>query len=191
MKTLVSALSHITTRRKPAMNHSFIHLEYSTQHAGVERMARAMRSASVLSRRLDAPRGLAGVLLAAMVATLVVVAEQLMETWADGHLLAAWMLAWVVGFAALALLAPTARSLAGRVMAALDGWSQDVARHRADNRLWDLARTDSRVMADIQSAATRTQPLVEAATANKTTAPVKSYSSAARVERLTQRIWNE
>ncbi|MDP3701742.1 MAG: hypothetical protein Q8R72_12635 [Hylemonella sp.] len=173
------------------MNNSFVHLEYSTSHPGVERMERVMHSASVLRHSLDAPRGLAGVLLAAMVATLVVVADRMMETWADGHLLAAWMLMWVIGFAALALLAPTARTLAGRLMAGLDGWSQDVARHRADERLWDLARNDSRVMADIQAAATRNQPDVEAAVTHKTTTPEMSDASAARVARLTQRIWNE
>lgn len=180
-----------TSRRKSSMNNSFVHLEYSTRHPGVERMARVLRSASVLRQSLDASRGLAGVLLAAMVATLVVVADQLMETWADGHLLAAWVLMWVIGFAALALLAPTARNLAGGVMAGLDGWSQDVARRRADERLWDLARSDSRVMADIQAATARTRPDVVDAVVNKVAAREGNYSAAGRVARLTKRIWND
>ena len=173
------------------MNNSFVHLEYPTRHPGVERMERVLRSASVLRKGWDATRGLAGVLLAAMVATLVVVADQLMETWADGHLLAAWVLMWVIGFAALAVLAPTARSLAGRVMTGLDGWSQGVARRRADERLWDLARKDPRVMADIQAAASRAQDDAEDAVASETMVPGVNYSAAGRLARLTNRIWNE
>lgn len=173
------------------MNNSFVHLEYPTRHPGVERMERVLHSASVLRKGLDATRGLAGVLLAAMVATLVVVADQLMETWADGHLLAAWVLMWVIGFAALALLAPTARSLAGRVMAGLDGWSQGVARRRADERLWDLARNDPRVMADIRAASSRAEADVEEAVVSESAVQGVNYSAAERVARLTNRIWNE
>jgi hypothetical protein len=173
------------------MNNSFVHLEYPTRHPGVERMERVMHSANILRKGLDATRGLAGVLLAAMVATLVVVADQLMETWADGHLLAAWVLMWVIGFAALAVLAPTARNLAGRVMAGLDGWSQDVARRRADERLWDLARRDPRVMADIQAAASRAQDDAEVAVASEPVVPVVNYAAAGRVARMANRIWNE
>src|SRR5262245_51122985 len=120
------------------MSNSFVHLEYSNSHPGVERFERVANAAGNLRKGWTATRGLAGVLLAAMVATLVVVADQLMDTWADGHLLAAWVLMWVIGFAALALLAPTARSLAASVVGGLDSWSQNVARQRADDRLWDL-----------------------------------------------------
>lgn len=173
------------------MNNSFVHLEYPTRHPGVERMERVIHSASALRKGLDATRSLAGVLLAAMVATLVVVADQLMETWADGHLLAAWVLMWVIGFAALALLAPAARQLAARVMAGLDGWSQRVARQRADERLWDLARKDPRVMADIQAAASRAEDDDLDTVVSETAARVLNYSAAGRVARLTRRIWNE
>ncbi|MGJ4748755.1 hypothetical protein ACQV5M_20510, partial [Leptospira sp. SA-E8] len=87
---------------------------------------------------------------------------QLVETWADGHLMAAWVLTWVVGFAALALLAPTARNLAGRVIQGLNGWSRDLAHRRADERLWALARKDPRVMADIRAAALREELVLDA-----------------------------
>jgi hypothetical protein len=125
----------------------------------------------------------------------VVVADQLMDTWADGHLLAAWVLMWVIGFAALALLAPTARSLAARVMAGLDGWSQHVARRRADERLWDLARKDARVMADIQAAATRFESddadVAESAPVVEVSGRSLSAETAARLKRLSRRIWND
>ncbi len=174
------------------MNNSFVHLEYSNSHPGVERFERVMESAGALRQGFNATRGLAGGLLAAMVATLVVVADQLMDTWADGHLLAAWVLMWVIGFAAVALLAPTARSLATRVMQGLDGWSQGIARRRADERLWALASKDARVMADIQAAASRAE--VESSDSAVIAAPVAEVaheSAAVRVARLSRGIWNE
>lgn len=177
------------------MSNSFVHLEYSTSHPGVERLERVVGAADALRKGWNATRSLAGVLLAAMVATLVVVADQLMDTWADGHLLAAWVLMWVIGFAALALLAPTARSLAARVMAGLDGWSQHVARRRADERLWDLARKDARVMADIQAAATRFESdeadVAEPAPVVEVSGRSLSAETAARLKRLSRRIWND
>ena len=59
--------------------------------------------------RYDAAKGLSAMLLAAMVSALVVVADQLIDTWADGHLLAAWVALWAVGFGALAIFGGAAR----------------------------------------------------------------------------------
>ena len=136
---------------------SFVHVQFPKSHGGVERVERAVEAAGNLRRGWTLSRGIAGMLLAAVVSALLVVADQLMDTWADGHLLAAWVLLWVIGFAAVALLAPTARSLGRRVVAGLDQWSQGVARRRADERLWDLARRDPRVLADLQAAASRAE----------------------------------
>lgn len=134
---------------------NFVHVEYPSHHPGVDRFENAVAAASQMRKRFDSTKGLAAMLLAAMVAALVVVADQLVDTWADGHLLAGWVVLWVVGFAAIALLAGTARRLASRSIKALDGWSRSVARKRADERLWELARKDDRVMADLQAARTR------------------------------------
>ena len=41
---------------------------------------------------------LAGMLLAAVLAALLVVADQLIETWANGHLLLVWVALWTVAF---------------------------------------------------------------------------------------------
>ncbi len=137
------------------MNRNFVHIEYPTRHPAVGRFEGVAQTFKSLRKGLTETRGLAAVLLVAMVAALVVVADQLMDTWADGHLLAAWVLLWAIGFAAFALLAPTARSLAARLTVGLDNWSQRLARRRADERLWDLASKDPRVMADLRAARTR------------------------------------
>ena len=106
-------------------------------------------------RGFDGARSLAALLLAAAVAALVVVADRLVNTWADGHLLAAWVFLWVVILAGLALFAGTARRLAQRTMRGLDGWSQARARARADARLWDAAQSDPRIMGELMQAQAR------------------------------------
>ena len=87
--------------------------------------------------------------LAALVATLVVLADRFVITWADEHLFLGWVALWVVIFAGLALFAGTARRLAARALRGLDDWAQARARARAESRLWDIARSDPRVMADL------------------------------------------
>lgn len=139
------------------MNHNFVHINFPTEHGAIARYEGLVARVKAIRKSLSKFGGLAAVLLAAMVSALLVVADELMETWAEGHLLAAWVLLWVVGFAAVALLAPTARRLARRLVGGLDGWSQRVARRRADERLWELARKDPRVMADLQAARTRAE----------------------------------
>ena len=96
-------------------------------------------------------------LLAAMVSALVVVADQLIDTWADGHLMVAWIALWVVGFSAIAIFAGAARKLAATAVGALDAWSQRVAKNRADERLWVIAKSDPRVMADLNAARVRNE----------------------------------
>lgn len=106
-------------------------------------------------RHFDGARGLAAMLLAAAVAALVVVADRLISTWADGHLFLAWVFLWVVIFAGSALFAGTARRLAQSTMRSLDGWSQTLAQARAEARLWDLAQSDPRLMAELTQARLR------------------------------------
>jgi hypothetical protein len=134
---------------------SFIQPSYPARHAGVARMESAVTAARGVHRGFDTTRGLSAMLLAAMVSAMVVVADQLLDTWADGHLMVAWVGLWLVGFAALALFAGAARKVAKAVVGALDGWSQRVARARADDRLWVIARSDPRVMADLNAAMAR------------------------------------
>jgi hypothetical protein len=123
-----------------------------------------------IQRRADNARGLSAMLLAAVVAAMVVVADRLISTWADGQLLLAWVFLWVVVFAGMALFADTARSLARRAVASLDGWSQALAEARAETRLWEMARMDHRLMSELMAARTRAQDEIEVA-------PVQSQQS--------------
>lgn len=103
----------------------------------------------------DRTKGLSFMLLAAMVSSLVVVADQLVETWVNGHLLVAWIALWIVCFTAMAIFAGAARKLALATVAGLNAWSVKRAQARADDRLWAVAQADPRMMADIHAAMAR------------------------------------
>ncbi len=111
----------------------------------------------------ESARSLAVMLLAAVVAAMVVLADRLINTWADGHLFLAWVALWVVVFAGMALFAGTARTVAQRTVRSLDGWSQTIAQARADARLWSIAQSDPRLMQELQQAVVRERAEAEEA----------------------------
>ena len=134
---------------------SFVHVDFPTEHPGVARAERAFATLGRLGRSFDGARGTATLLLAAVVSALLVVANQVIDTWTEGHLLAAWIVLWTVAFAALGLLAAplrravrSARAASTRVLAARRLAAQD-------RELWALALTDARVMAELSRAMSR------------------------------------
>lgn len=127
----------------------FVHVEYSTVHGGVERFERAAETISEAVRTFDGARGLATLLLAAIVAALAVVANELVETWTDGHLLAAWVALWAVAFATIGLFASPLRRASRSLRTRLRAFSARRQQDADDRRLWDSALTDARVMADL------------------------------------------
>jgi hypothetical protein len=134
---------------------SFVNIKYSTQHPGVVRAESAFGAVRQLGQAFSGTRGLATLLLSAVAAAIMVVAYQVMDSVTEGHLLVMWIALWAVAFAALAIFAGTARNVAARVKAGLDGWSRSLAEARADQRLWQAAKSDPRVMADRQMALQR------------------------------------
>ncbi len=111
--------------------------------------ARPVRQAS------EGARGLAALLLAAVVAAMVVVADQVIESWVDGHVFLAWVLLWAVVFAVTLVFAGTARRMGQRTMGMLNRWAQVAAERRAEARLWEIAKTDPRVMSELMTAQQR------------------------------------
>lgn len=100
-------------------------------------------------------RGLALGLLAALIAGSVLLADRLIEHWADEHLLAAWLLMWLVVALSFALFFGTAQRLARGVMTRLDAWSHQRAQRRAEARMWRFAQSDPRLMAELMQARQR------------------------------------
>ncbi len=129
----------------------------STHSSPLGLSAAAGSARHAASARFAGTRGLAGLLLAAVVAGMVVLADQLISTWADEHLFLAWVLLWVVVFAGLALFAGAARTLARRAGVYLDSWSQSMAEARAEMRMWEMARNDPRLMSELTLARSRAE----------------------------------
>ena len=100
-------------------------------------------------------RPLAGMLLAAAMAALLVAADQVIDSWVDGHLLAAWVALWTVTFAALALLATPLRKVANTGASWVSVYIKARRVRRQEEDMWELARHDSRVMAEIRLASLR------------------------------------
>ena len=87
----------------------FVHIEYSTEHGGVNRMARGFAALGSFSVTIAALKALS------------------------------------------AIGSPVTRT-AGAARTALAGWSAARKQRAADRRLWDLALTDARIMADLSRA---------------------------------------
>jgi hypothetical protein len=104
---------------------------------------------------LDDSRTLAGMLLAAVLAALLVVADQVIDTWTDGHLLAGWVALWTVAFAALALLAPPMRQIAAFAAGGFGRRMVTWRMAREEARMWEMASHDPRVVEEIRAAMAR------------------------------------
>jgi hypothetical protein len=131
---------------------SFVHIEYSMQHPGVVRIERTVEALKYVARGVRGSRAIATLLLSAVVSTLLVAANQVMDTWSDGHLLAGWIILWSVAFAGLALLAGPIRMATSSLKVSVKRWFEVQKRAEQDRKLWDLALSDARVMADISRA---------------------------------------
>ena len=162
----------------------FVNIEHPKNHPGVVRVESAIQSARHIGRGFSGKRGLAALLLSAMAAAVMVVAYEVMDSSAEGHLLVLWIALWAVAFVGLAAFAGTAGKLALRLRVGLDDWSRTLAEARADERLWAAAKTDTRVMADLQAAASRhDEDAVESASSGK-------RATSLRAKRLTRSVFS-
>ena len=132
------------------MTNSFVHTDMATEHTGVLRVERA-------AEHLKTTCGTKGVgaslMLAALVAAVLVVATRLVDSVAGGsHWIAGWALLWAVAFVAIALLAAPARNLSSSLRAARRSWDEGHRRALEDDKTWQVALQDSRVMADLNRA---------------------------------------
>ena len=114
------------------------------------------------STKPENARGLAALLLAASVAALAVVADQLIETWLDDHLFLAWVALWAVVFAGSLLLTGTLRRMSARAVAGLDQWAARRGQARAAAR---LLATEKRALQSAAKASSAAQRLAKASSA--------------------------
>jgi len=132
------------------MTNSFVHTDMATEHTGVLRVERA---AEHLKTTFGTKGIGASLMLAALVAAVLVVATRLVDSVAGGsHWIAGWALLWAVAFVAIALLAAPARNLSSSLRAARRSWDEGHRSAIEDDKTWQVALQDSRVMADLNRA---------------------------------------
>ena len=160
---------------------TFVHVDQPMQHPGVARAEAVIDQLRSARKSFDGARGLAALLLGAVVSAVLVVADRIVVHMADGGLLVGWIVLWGLAFMALALLADTGRSLAERAAAS---WKRGVERRalaRADAQFMAYAQFDPRVMHELQVALTR-QKALEAEAPQQ--APAESLESKAKIPSL-------
>ncbi|TAH10603.1 MAG: hypothetical protein EAZ11_11795 [Curvibacter sp.] len=105
--------------------------------------------------KAEGSRTLAGMLLAAVLSALLVVADQVIDMWADGHLLVGWVALWTVVFAAMALLAPPLRKVSAEASSLIMGWVRAAQERRLEEEMWEHAKHDHRIMDELRHAVMR------------------------------------
>lgn len=136
---------------------SFITPDFPQRHQGVDRMGSAIGALQDTGRRLSGAKGLAAVLVAGAASALIVIADQVVSTWADGELLLAWVALWALVFGAFALFADAVRGLPEALAARIEGWKHRHALRAQDARIWAAANADPRLMAELQVAFQRAE----------------------------------
>ena len=131
---------------------TFANVQHPVEHAGVVRAENAVAALRSIASGFDGARGAASLLLAAVVSALLVVANQVIDTWTDGHLLAAWMVLWVVAFAAMAVFTVPARRAAAAMRGAAKARAERRRRAADDAHTWQVALSDPRIMAELNHA---------------------------------------
>ena len=124
-------------------------IELYTQHRGLARMRGAARYLRQAAARSSGARGATSLALAATVAALMVAANTLIDSWSDGHLLAAWLVLWGIAFAGMALLAGPVRKLVSLVLSCTEAWTEAYRRAQEDEKTWNAALHDARILADL------------------------------------------
>jgi hypothetical protein len=135
----------------------FVHVDMPLSHPGTERLENALAHLKSLPARFDRARATSSMLLAAVVSGVLLAADALIKEVTDGHLLLVWLATWIVGFMALVFLAKPISQLARSLRTSLANWKQERRAANQDARLWDLAKYDARVMADIRAAMGRSE----------------------------------
>lgn len=159
---------------------SFVHVDQPTSHPGVTRAQAFAERVRAARKAVDGARGLAALLLAAIVSSLLVVADKLMSALnEEGGLVVAWVVLWAVAFVSLAFFAESARSFAARAVAAARAASRRHAAARADEEFLAYAKFDQRILRDLQAISTRQEAFEEtAATAPAVHQAARSVSPA-------------
>jgi hypothetical protein len=138
---------------------TFVNPHFPATHPGVERAEHVAEKLQGWGQWFASARGVATLLASAGVAAVLAVADQLIDTWADGHLVAAWAFLWAIGFLTLVVLGPVAKTFAADYLASLRAYRETSALANSEARLLDAAARDPRLADDLKAAILRHEAL--------------------------------
>jgi hypothetical protein len=140
---------------------SFVSPDFPITHGGLTRMAKGLAAAQSLTSNANGAKGMASALVAGGLAAAIVVADQIVSAWADGHLLLAWIAMWAIVFALLAVFSNLIRNWSGNLradlQARLQARLQALREADSDDRMWSAALGDPRLMAELNAARLRAE----------------------------------
>ncbi len=128
---------------------TFVHSQFNQSHPGVDRVEGIVEKYQAYSRPFEGAKALAAVLLGALVSSLLVVANQVIDSWSDGHLMAAWIALWIVAFSSLALFDGPVKSLAQSLKTSFQHVLRQRAQAQQDQKTWAVAKRDPALMAEL------------------------------------------
>ena len=142
---------------------NFIYNSYCVEHPGEVRIyqtqeERLAAAAAPARRRVEYPRQPLLSYLIAGAAVLVLVAAKWLESAElqdNIPMLTAWVVLWTMAFAAIALFSTPARRAIQMVRSAYRAWTKSRQQAAADERVWNAALQDARLMADLARAMDR------------------------------------
>jgi hypothetical protein len=141
---------------------SFVSPDFPRTHGGLTRMTDGLSAVHSLTSRANSSKGTAAALVAGGVAAAIVVADQIVSAWADGHLLLAWIAMWAIVFALLAVFSEAIRTWPTRLQGAIGAYLLARREAAADARTWSAAVADPRLMAELDIARTRAEQSAQA-----------------------------
>ena len=136
---------------------SFVHVDQPTVHPGVQRAEALIARVQAARRDPIGSRALALLAIAAMVAAVLLVADNVVTSGDESGLLAAWTVLCGAAFAVLVLFASSLRTAVQDLASAWQAGAERRAIARSDARFLATAHSDPRVMKDLQAAMTRQQ----------------------------------
>ena len=125
---------------------AFVNLSYTTSHPGVVRFERAYASAGNVIQRLQQESTYAAALLMFGALSLIASVYDIVDASPEGQELGAWVILWT---AVLVGLVGFGKYCKRQFVAWLKAQRED--------RMWDSALTDYRIMADIRCAQSRSE----------------------------------
>jgi hypothetical protein len=137
---------------------TFVNPGFIKSHPGVNRFETMMDGfKGVNSTAESSGRSMLVLLLTAVFSALLVVANQVIDTWTEGHLMLAWIAFWIFAFCLFALAVAPIKGVFHKLAQSVAPWMASIKREQEDQQMWELAKQDPRLMSELKCAMLKSQ----------------------------------